>query len=59
MSTELLAVLDAFKKVCDDWNLREIKSEQELVDKLRVLNTRLHVELDQQSIFPEAPEKVK
>jgi len=53
MSLELLAVLDAFKKLCDDWNLREIGTKQELVDKLRVLNTRLKMELDKNPIFPE------
>lgn len=53
MSSELLAVLDAFKQVCDDWNLHEIKTERDLIDTLRVLNKRLQIELDQKSIFPE------
>jgi len=55
MNSELIAVLDAFKALCDSWGLREIKSEQELIDKLRVLKTRLGMELDKESIFPEKP----
>ena len=58
MSTEIVEILNAFKKVCDDWGLREIKSEQELIDKLRVLNTRLTMELDNNPIFPEKPVQV-
>ena len=57
MSSELLDILNTFKKVCDDWNLREIKSEQELIDKLRVLNKRLELNLNQLSIFPESEKK--